>query len=259
MKRLFAIISVFCVLFSFTAFADEYNVQDDAGLLTSDEWLDLEGKVATAKLRYQNEYGIAIKTVDYLSGYSDEEVMEEAEYYFNTEGFGEGANNSGILMLLDISGGDGNRILCTYASGDVKKMFTDGTHEYIREQCIEDFLNYDIATAMETFIDLSDEYIGYYLENGAPIEADSGSNIITVIGVAIVGGIIIAAIVAFVLTSQLKSVKMKPHANEYVKQGSMNVTHSQDIFLYRTVTRTARPKNDSSSSSGGSSGGVSRF
>ena len=96
-------------------------------------------------------------------------------------------------------------------------------------------------------------------ENGAPAEADSGSNIITVIGVAIVGGIIIAAIVAFVLTSQLKSVKMKPHANEYVKQGSMNVTHSQDIFLYRTVTRTARPKNDSSSSSGGSSGGVSRF
>lgn len=259
MKRLFAIISVFCVLFTFTAFADEYNVQDDAGLLSGDEWVYLEEKVATAKLRHQNEYGIAIKTVDYMSDFTDYEVMEEAEYYFNTEKFGEGANNSGILMLLDVSGGEGNRILCTYAQGDVKNMFTDDTHEYIREQCINDILNYDIATAMETFIDLSDEYIGYYLENGAPIDANRGSDILMVVGIAVVGGIIITAIVVFVLMSQLKSVKFSPHANEYVKRGSMNVAHSQDIFLYRTVNRTARPKNDSSSSSGGSSGGVSRF
>lgn len=35
----------------------------------------------------------------------------------------------------------------------------------------------------------------------------------------------------------------------YMKRGSLNVTESRDLFLYKTFTRTAKPKNNSSSGS----------
>jgi len=38
-----------------------------------------------------------------------------------------------------------------------------------------------------------------------------------------------------------------------MKSGSLNITESRDTFLYNTVTRTAKPKNTDSGSSGGSS------
>ncbi|WP_449077534.1 hypothetical protein [Ruminococcus sp.] len=34
-----------------------------------------------------------------------------------------------------------------------------------------------------------------------------------------------------------------------MKRGSLNVTESRDLFLYKTFTRTAKPKNNSSSGS----------
>ena len=42
-------------------------------------------------------------------------------------------------------------------------------------------------------------------------------------------------------------------ANSYIKENSLNVTRSEDQFLYSTVNKTAKAKETSSSSSGGSS------
>lgn len=58
-----------------------------------------------------------------------------------------------------------------------------------------------------------------------------------------------------VLKGQLKSVRMQNAATSYVRPNSMQLTQERDLFLYRNVTRTARPKNNSGS--GGSSGGGS--
>ena len=53
------------------------------------------------------------------------------------------------------------------------------------------------------------------------------------------------------MRAQLKSVRTQDSAVDYVRQGSMELTRSNDIFLYHTVTKTAKPK-DSDSSSGSS-------
>ena len=53
------------------------------------------------------------------------------------------------------------------------------------------------------------------------------------------------------MNGKLKSVKFQTAADNYVKEGSMNITESRDLFLYRTVTSVAKPKNDDSSSDGG--------
>ena len=57
-------------------------------------------------------------------------------------------------------------------------------------------------------------------------------------------GFVIALIVCGILWSQLKSVRFKNSASDYVRRDSLVLTLSRDIFLYRNVTRTPRPKNN---------------
>ena len=45
------------------------------------------------------------------------------------------------------------------------------------------------------------------------------------------------------MKSKLKTVRFQAAASNYMKNGSLNITESRDLFLYNTVTRTAKPKN----------------
>ena len=65
-------------------------------------------------------------------------------------------------------------------------------------------------------------------------------------------GIAVGVIVALILKGQLKTVRAQNQANVYVKQGSMQLTVCNDMFLYRNVTRTQRQSSSSSGSSGSS-------
>ena len=65
-----------------------------------------------------------------------------------------------------------------------------------------------------------------------------------------IAGLVVAFIVTAVFKGQLKSVKQQTRAENYVVDGSMKVTEASDLFLYRHVTRTARPKNNGGNSSG---------
>ncbi len=63
---------------------------------------------------------------------------------------------------------------------------------------------------------------------------------------AVVGGIIVGIIVAVVVMmvhkGKLKSVKMQHAAANYIKQGSMKVTEAREIYLYKKVDRTEKPR-----------------
>ena len=66
----------------------------------------------------------------------------------------------------------------------------------------------------------------------------------------------IGMIITAIMRSKLKSVRFKNQAMDYVRPGSMQVTESRDIFLYRNVTCTKKQERVESSSSG--SGGSTR-
>ena len=58
--------------------------------------------------------------------------------------------------------------------------------------------------------------------------------------------------------SKMNNVKMKQEASDYVRHDKVMITDSRDIFLYRTINRRLRPKENSSthrSSSGRVHGG----
>jgi uncharacterized membrane protein YgcG len=62
----------------------------------------------------------------------------------------------------------------------------------------------------------------------------------------------IPGVIVAVWTGQLKSVKKKDLACDYIRQGSFSLDIQQDIFLHRRVTKTRRAEN--SGGGGGSSG-----
>lgn len=68
-------------------------------------------------------------------------------------------------------------------------------------------------------------------------------------------GLVAALITTLVMKSQLRSVRAQRSANSYVVDGSFQLTHSRDIYLFRNVSRTPKPKSNSSSVSGRSHGG----
>lgn len=92
-------------------------------------------------------------------------------------------------------------------------------------------------------------------------EKDGSSNIVQSVIINLVIGFVIAFIVTSVMKSSLKSVRMQPMASGYMKNDSFNITRSNDLFLYRTVSRTPRANSSSvgsgtrTSSSGRSHGG----
>ncbi|MCR4644751.1 MAG: hypothetical protein K5695_05000 [Oscillospiraceae bacterium] len=67
---------------------------------------------------------------------------------------------------------------------------------------------------------------------------------VTNILIAIVVGIIIAAIIVGGQVSALKSVNERHEASDYVKQGSMQLSQKQDIFLYKKLEKTEKPQNN---------------
>lgn len=58
----------------------------------------------------------------------------------------------------------------------------------------------------------------------------------------------VAVIAAFVVTgimkAQLKSVRRQNSAGSYIAPGSFRLTYSRDLYLYKNVTRHARPQKE---------------
>ena len=73
--------------------------------------------------------------------------------------------------------------------------------------------------------------------------------------ISVLVGFAAALICVTAMKGKLKSVKKQSAANSYIKQGSLNITDSRDMFLYSKVDKHARPQ--SSGGSGGSGTHVS--
>ena len=118
-----------------------------------------------------------------------------------------------------------------------------------------DMADGNYAAAFRTFIQWTDSYVTAARE-GQPYDVDNMPKepfSIVYLGVALVIGLVTALIVTGVMKGQLKSVAPQRDATDYVRQGSMKLTNQRDLFLYRDVHRTERPKETSSGDSGGSS------
>ena len=122
---------------------------------------------------------------------------------------------------------------------------------------MDDLKSQDYFSACMTFAELCDDFITQ-ARNGSPYTARTLPKdalpfywIFISIGI----GVILAFVIVGRMKAQLKTVRFQAAAGNYVKDGSMNITESRDLFLYHTVTKTAKEKSSSGSSTHTSSSG----
>ena len=241
MKRVIAIILtlVLCAGLAVSAWASGEKVFDNADLLTSSE----EVKVQKALDEVSEKYDVYlyVLTVDSI-GSSD--PWEYAEQYYLENGLGHGADRDGVLFLVSME----YRDWAIYTSGVGCDAISNSDSEEIGSDVASYLKTGSYSMAFVTFAEECGEYIDIEI-NGRPFPY------FKTLLVALFFGVVVALIVTAILRRQLKSVRPKGGASDYARPGSMHVTKANEIFLYRNVTRRAKPK---SSSSGGGGGGGSR-
>ncbi|MGM9624082.1 MAG: TPM domain-containing protein, partial [Eubacteriales bacterium] len=134
--------------------------------------------------------------------------------------------------------------------------FTDAGIRYIGKQLKQDMKDGNYAEAFRGFINLCDAFLTQartdrpFDKSNLPREPMSA----IWIPMSVIVGIIIAVIVVGGMKGALKTVRFQSEAKNYIKDGSLQITGSRDMFLYRTLSRTERSKDTGSSTHASSSG-----
>lgn len=248
MKKFTLFVLLFCLLtlaaLPVSATGRGARLVDQADLLT-----DSEEKLITEKLdeiSERQQYDIVIMTVDSIGNKYPELYAADA---YEAGGYGFGEDISGTLLLVSME----YRDWAVVSTGEGEEILPDPS--YISDDFIEHLSDGDYYRAFDVFADEMDDRID--AERNFPFLF----NLVISLGI----GLVAALVVTLLMKGKLKSVKSRNHAREYVREGSFALTRQRDLYLYSTVNRVPRPKNNTngggfSSSSGRSfRGGSGKF
>ena len=226
-------------------FADEYyRLMDMASLLTDSEAARLIDRLDEISVRQKMD--IVIVTTNDLEGSG---VMEYADDLYDYCKFGYGDSRDGLLLLISMEDNDWWISTCGYGI----TVFTDAGIEYIGKKIVPYLSDSDFAGAFDAFIDQCDDFITQartdkpYDISNLPREPLSRGWIF----VSLISGLLLSLFTVVKMKNKLKTVRAQAAADSYIKPGTLNINDSREMFLYRSVTRTQKPKNNSSG--GGSS------
>ncbi|NLN66451.1 MAG: hypothetical protein GX144_13820 [Clostridiaceae bacterium] len=220
---------------------------DDVGILSSTQAEALTEKLDSVSLQHQFDTVIAV--VSSLDGW---DAYDYASDFFEQNGFGLGDDYSGAILLLAIESRD--FAFVTFESG--VDAFTPAGQEYLDKLFLPHLKKDNYYKAFMAFGDAVDDFMAR-AASGRPYdvgnipktpEENIKYRLIGAIG-ALVLALIIAWSVTFSWKRQLVSVRQANYASEYIRQNSMALNISRDIFLHRQV-RKIRRSTESSGSSG---------
>lgn len=243
-----SIMSVF-LGFSVSSAAGKKSVIDDAGLIKASDEKKLDKKIKNIQ---KDKFDAVILTVKSLDGKS---AQDYADDYYDNNDYGLDNEKSGVLFL--VSKGDRKYHISTKGAGI--KAFTDYGIGRIKEEIKPYLSDGDYFNACDEFLNITKDFVKAY-KDGTPYDTDNPYNeeidyvILEVI--ALVIAFVIALISVGIMRLRMNTAKPKGTAMEYIKKGSFKLTSEKDIFMYSTVTKTAKPK-DNDNSAGGSTTHVS--
>ncbi|OLA53543.1 MAG: hypothetical protein BHW37_07100 [Firmicutes bacterium CAG:272_52_7] len=207
---------------------------DRAELLDTDE---ADGLLTLLdRLSDEVQCDIAVVTVKSLDGKS---VVDYTDDFYDYNGYGYGEDRDGIMLLINMGERDVHISDCGY----VCRALSQKQLDRLREQVTPYLSSGDYYTAFRTFADRSAQLITDARNGGddePSVDDHSFEGFFRNLGNIPLICIVVGVIGGF---------------TDYVRNGSFNITNSSDIFLYTTVSKTARPKDDDSSRGGGGGGG----
>lgn len=238
---------LFVLLLSVTAavptFAldDSARLVDEANLLTDSEAQEVASKLDEISERQNMD--IVIVTVDSIG---DSTPKGYAADYYDYHSY----RADGVILLISMEERDWSIVTTGYGI----TALTDAGQAYISDRFVGDLSDGDYAAAFMTFANCCDEFITQ-AKNGNPYDVNNLPKepfaLVKNLLIALAVGLVLALIITGVMKGKLKTVRFQPAANSYVKNGSMQIAQSSDLFLYSHVDRREKPKQNSSS--GGSS------
>lgn len=229
---------------------------DGADLLTASEEQEL--LTGLEAFRAEQDFDIVVLTVYSLDGYG---VVEYADRFFDENGYGGGDDYDGALIIVSTE----NRDWTMITSGYGITAITDYSLDDMEDAILPELSGGNYLKAFETFADkcaycvrearkgnIIDEYIeepsgnqGSSSQGGAqskgrfPWAVNAGlSGIIGIVSSWFVNGR---------KKAELKTVRNKNQAKDYMRAGSLELTDHRDRFLYSSMSRTPIRKDDDDS------------
>lgn len=240
MKKLYAAVFAFIIMFSVYAYAEGQTVVDEANYLTVAEETDIEQRLEEIKSKY--EMDVAVVIVNSLDGKTAEAYADD---YYDYNDYGIGMYDDGMLLL--ISKEPRKYHITTYQKA--VDIFNDEAIGLLKSEVEGNLRNDDYYEACVAFAETVDEVAGMY-ENGISyMSPESKESIVGIFMCAGIAALIAAGVMTASAYKGMNTAREKADADNYVKQGSFNLKKSNDIFLYSNLTKT---KIESSSSGGGS-------
>ena len=239
-----------------TGTADAVRVVDHADLLSEREEQALLELADEISQRQQCDVVVLTENV-----ISPKTPMEYADDYFDYNGYGYGADRSGILLLLSME----DRDWWISTRGSAIQAFTDNGIQYLFSKCKSDISDGDYYDGFERYLNCADTMLSAY--NGTLSDdelaelQDDFNDFMGVrkkpgIGKTVVYALIIGFVLAFIpsslLRSELKSVRNNYSAGNYKRSNSFHLDRNRDIYLYANTTSRVIETNRSSGGGGSS-------
>ena len=209
-------------------------VVDGANILTDDQVLSLTE--LCQNLGEKNKCDFVFVTVNSLNGKTETAYADD---YYDYNGYCE----DGVLFLISME----DRRWHITTTGKCINKLNDSEQEAVMDEAQPMLKSGDYYNA---FVTIAQKESYYMLPHVSLIW----------IPLSLVIGFVIALLIMLAFKAQLKTVALQRGAASYVKENSMNITARRDNFLYSTISRVAKPKENSSThtgSSGTSHGGSS--
>ena len=236
----FLICALLVLSISIPAFAagGSPKIIDEADLLSSAE----EAKLETMAKKLADEYQIdvVILTVYSLNG---KDITAYADDYLDYNGYGIGADHSGVLLMLSMEYRDWAISTC----GDGIQALTDYGQDQLMDAVLDYLGNDDYYDGFRTYLNELDYYFEAWA-NGEPIDNGMRFSFINIL-VALAIGLVAGGITTSVMQAGMRTAKPQRSAQSYMKTGSYYLSGQRDIFLYSHTSKVRKP----TSSSGGSS------
>lgn len=256
-KRFILFIASIFLLASANAAAAKYLI-DEAGLLSANEAMQIENRLAVVSQSYETE--IHIITVKDFGKYGyDIESAAEAIYRQLNLGYGEDAE--GYLLLLSM----GDRSFDLYSHGPKMNTYFLGRGRSVENSFIPSFKHDAWFVGFDKFISTVEYTMdSTNLESGGSASrsgfdyANMTDEQKTYFAIIIAAILIISLIIALVLFSKekrkLNNIALATEADRYESNKGVNFSSTYDRFTHKTVQVIHHQESNSHNSGGGGGG-----
>lgn len=218
------------------------RIYDEADLLTQDEIADLE-KLSKKHSEKRKTDFIILTTQE---GFNQVELKKYMSDTVDEKEFGyDKKDESVVIMTIDISSNE----VYIAGFGKAEKRLSNDRVELVLDKVIPYLSRNENIKAFNAFIENSSDYVSYI--SGINPENPVYNSGIQLIIALVVGGIIVGMML------YRSSAKITTTSRTYQDVENTRILNRQDRYIRTTVTKTRKPKNNSSGGGGrGSGGGV---